>query len=85
MLEIINSDLESAIRHDAAARNKFEVLLTYSGFHAITMHRLAHFLHVHNYKLLARILRASKFTPARRLVRACLLTTARASLLAKLR
>jgi len=56
MLEIINSDLESAMRHDAAARNKFEVLLTYSGFHAITMHRLAHFLHVHNYKLLARII-----------------------------
>ena len=56
MLQIINSDLESAMRHDAAARNKFEVLLTYSGFHAITMHRLAHFLHVHNYKLLARII-----------------------------
>jgi serine O-acetyltransferase len=56
MLHVINSDLESAMRHDAAARNKFEVLLTYSGFHAITMHRLAHFLHVHNYKLLARII-----------------------------
>ncbi len=56
MLQVINSDLNSAMQHDAAARNKLEVFLTYSGFHALTMHRFAHFLHVHNYKLLARII-----------------------------
>lgn len=56
MLDIINKDLQSAIDHDAAARNKFEVILTYSGFHAIVMHRFAHFLHVHNYKFLARVI-----------------------------
>lgn len=56
MLNTINKDLQSAIDHDAAARNKFEVILTYSGFHAIVMHRFAHFLHVHNYKFLARVI-----------------------------
>ena len=56
MLDIINKDLQSAMDHDAAARNKFEVILTYSGFHAIVMYRFAHFLHVHNYKFLARVI-----------------------------
>lgn len=56
MLDTINRDLQSAMDHDAAARNKFEVILTYSGFHAILAYRLAHFLHVHRYTLLARII-----------------------------
>ena len=49
-------DIQAVLKHDPAARNKLEVVLTYSGFHAIRMHRLAHFFHVHNYKLLARII-----------------------------
>lgn len=43
------------MKHDPAARNRFEVVLTYSGFHALVMYRFAHFMYVHNYKLVARI------------------------------
>lgn len=43
------------MKHDPAARNKFEVALTYSGFHALLMYRFAHFMHIHGYKLVARI------------------------------
>ncbi len=43
------------MRHDPAARNRFEVILTYSGFHALVMYRFAHFMHIHGYKLFARI------------------------------
>lgn len=49
-------DIKAVLRHDPAARNKLEVVLTYSGFHAVQMHRLAHFFYVHRYKLLARII-----------------------------
>jgi len=43
------------MKHDPAARNRFEVILTYSGFHALVLYRFAHFMYVHNYKLVARI------------------------------
>lgn len=49
-------DIRAVLKHDPAARNKLEVALTYSGFHAIVMHRLAHFFYVRKYKLLARII-----------------------------
>ena len=43
------------MKHDPAARNRFEVVLTYSGFHALVMYRFAHFMYVHGYKLIAKI------------------------------
>lgn len=52
----IKRDLAAVVRHDPAARNKFEAALCYSGFHALVMYRFCHFLHVHRYFLLARIL-----------------------------
>ena len=54
-MSVIRKDLESVMKHDPAARNRFEVILTYSGFHALVMYRFAHFMYVHNYKLVARI------------------------------
>ena len=54
MFEKIRKDLDAVLRYDPAARNKFEVILTYSGFHALAMYRFAHFMYLHNYKLLAR-------------------------------
>lgn len=54
-MSTILKDLESVMKHDPAARNRFEVILTYSGFHALVLYRFAHFMYVHNYKLVARI------------------------------
>ncbi len=41
--------------NDPAARNWFEVWLTYAGVHALSWHRVAFFLHKIKLKLLARI------------------------------
>lgn len=49
-------DLTAAKNNDPAARNKFEILLTYPGVHALSWHRLAHALHKARFKLLARII-----------------------------
>lgn len=51
----IKKDLAAVFKHDPAARSKAEVILTYSGFHALVMHRFAHFLYKHRYRLLARM------------------------------
>ena len=55
-LTAINKDLNFILAQDPAARNALEVLLTYSGFWAVTFHRLAHFFYRHHYRLLARII-----------------------------
>lgn len=52
------SDLDAVFARDPAARNRLEVLLTYPGVHALFMHRLAHFLWQHHWRLLARSLAA---------------------------
>lgn len=52
----IKKDLNAIFKHDPAAHSRVEVILTYGGFHALVMYRFAHFLHVHRYKLLARII-----------------------------
>ena len=56
MLKVIKKDLDTVIKNDPAARNRLEVVLTYSGFHAVVLYRLAHFFHLHNYRLCARII-----------------------------
>lgn len=55
MFTRIKKDLKAVLRYDPAARNKLEVILTYSGFHALVMYRFAHFMYLHNYKLVARL------------------------------
>ena len=40
---LIKSDLTAAIQRDPAARTKFEIVFTYSGFHSIFGYRIAHF------------------------------------------
>lgn len=54
MFETLRSDLQSIFDRDPAARSKLEVILTYAGLHAIWMHRLAHWLWAHDFKLLGR-------------------------------
>ena len=53
---LIKSDLHAAKQRDPAARSYLEIILTYSGFHAILFHRICHFLWKIKLKLLSRFL-----------------------------
>jgi serine O-acetyltransferase len=56
MLHNIKADYLAILNNDPAVRSKLEALLCYPGFHALTLHRLNHFLWSRlNLKLLARI------------------------------
>lgn len=44
MFRAIKGDIQSIFERDPAARNIIEIILTYSGFHAIFLHRIAHSL-----------------------------------------
>ncbi len=50
----MKEDMEVVFEQDPAARTYFEVMLTYSGVHAIWAHRIAHWLYNKNLKFLAR-------------------------------
>ena len=50
----LREDIKAAKRNDPAARNSFEVWLTYAGVHALSWHRVAYFLQKIKLKLLAR-------------------------------
>jgi len=50
----ISNDVDSVIERDPAARSKFEVMLVYSGLHAIWIHRVTHWLWKRNVRFLAR-------------------------------
>ena len=54
----LGSELSHIVSRDPAARSRLEVALTYPGFHAVLLHRLAHYLWGLKLKLLARILAA---------------------------
>ncbi|MDR2401319.1 MAG: serine O-acetyltransferase [Deferribacteraceae bacterium] len=50
----VREDIETALTRDPAARSKLEVILCYPGFHAVIIHRWAHFLWQKRLFLLAR-------------------------------
>ena len=50
----IARDVDSVIERDPAARSKLEVMLVYSGLHAIWIHRITHWLWQRNIRFLAR-------------------------------
>lgn len=54
--DTLRKDIQAVKERDPAARNVLEILLTYPGFHALEIHRIAHWLHRHRLKLLARII-----------------------------
>lgn len=59
----LRTDIDAAKRFDPAARNKFEIWLTYSGVHALSQHRVANFFYRIHFRLLARIISQwAKFT-----------------------
>ncbi len=55
MFRRLRADIKAAKQNDPAARNKFEIWLTYSGVKALSWHRWANFLYRIKLKLLARI------------------------------
>jgi serine O-acetyltransferase len=52
----LKEDLTCALQRDPAARNWFEVLVNYSGLHAVWSYRITHWLWRHRIYLLARML-----------------------------
>ncbi|MGF7088571.1 serine O-acetyltransferase [Kroppenstedtia sanguinis] len=53
---IMKSDIDAVFERDPAARSLAEVVLTYSGLHAIWMYRIAHWFYQRKRFLVARIL-----------------------------
>ncbi len=56
MFRSIRQDLQAVFERDPAATRKLEVLITYSGFHALLAHRISHRLWVAGLRLLPRII-----------------------------
>lgn len=50
----IRQDIASVLERDPAARTWLEVLLVYSGLHAIWIHRISHWLWQHGFRFIAR-------------------------------
>lgn len=53
-INVLKSDLDSVLSRDPAARNKLEIILLYSGLHAVWSHRIAHWFWTHKLYLIAR-------------------------------
>ncbi|WP_017754885.1 serine O-acetyltransferase [Calidifontibacillus oryziterrae] len=56
MFKRMREDIEVVFEQDPAARSYLEVILTYSGLHAIWSHRLAHALYKRKFFFLARVI-----------------------------
>lgn len=56
MFQRIKEDIQCVFERDPAARNVFEVLTTYPGFHAVLFHRFSHRLWNMGLKWLARLI-----------------------------
>lgn len=56
MFKYLKEDIRAVYERDPAANNVFEILLTYSGFHAITIHRLSHSLYKLGLRTLPRFI-----------------------------
>ena len=54
--ELLSRDFQIIFERDPAARNWLEVLFCYPGFHALCLHRLAHWLHVRKIALIPRLI-----------------------------
>ncbi|MBE3570506.1 MAG: serine O-acetyltransferase [Bacillales bacterium] len=56
MFKAMKEDIEVVFEQDPAARSYLEVILTYSGLHAIWAHRIAHALFKKKFYFLARVI-----------------------------
>jgi len=56
LLAHIREDVATVLERDPAARSRLEVLLCYSGLHAVWFHRINHWFWNHRFFLMARLL-----------------------------
>lgn len=56
MFEKIKEDIRMVKEKDPAARTSLEVILAYSGLHAVIFHRVAHWFYERNFFLIARLI-----------------------------
>lgn len=56
MFNSVKEDIKIVIERDPAAKGILEVILCYPGFHAILMHRIAHYLYNQKLLLIGRLL-----------------------------
>ena len=56
MLKRLKEDIDVIFEQDPAARSTIEIVLTYSGLHAIWNHRIAHVFYKRNFKFIARVI-----------------------------
>ncbi len=56
MVSIIREQIQTIFREDPAAKSVLEIVLCYPGFHAILLHRLAHWLHGLGLPLVPRLI-----------------------------
>ncbi|SEQ85150.1 serine O-acetyltransferase [Piscibacillus halophilus] len=54
--KMLKEDVDVVFDQDPAARNRFEVILTYSGVHAVWAHRVAHALYRRKLYFIARVI-----------------------------
>lgn len=56
LIKFLKEEIAVVKEKDPAARSWFEILLTYSGLHAIIYYRISHFFYKHNLFTIARII-----------------------------
>lgn len=55
-MSTIREDFRMIFERDPAARSRLEIVLCYPGLHSLILHRVAHKLWNHNFKLIARFI-----------------------------
>lgn len=56
MFDTLKEDIKTVFLKDPAARNLLEVIFCYPGLHALWSHRIAHWLWIHKFFFLARLI-----------------------------
>lgn len=56
LLEHLKADIRSVKQRDPAAKNTLEILLTYSGLHAVAAYRVSHYFYTQRLYLTARVI-----------------------------
>jgi serine O-acetyltransferase len=56
MLKALSKEVESFFERDPAAKSKIEIFLFYPGFHAVILHRAAHYLWKKDFRLIAKFI-----------------------------